>query len=76
MRQSIRDGRPLPENEVEFLQLIARNSSGLSMQCWNCRNIFSADNTHSPAGWRDTQIAKICENCFDDLHSDGDENPL
>ena len=59
-----------PINEVEFLDAKRANLPGLACSCVTCGEEFSNKNTHSPAGWRDTQIIQMCENCFDELFSD------
>lgn len=33
--------------------------------CLECNEVFSNKNCHSAAGWKETQISGICENCFD-----------
>lgn len=65
MKQSIcYPNRMLPENADEF-QLIGDHNR--FMQCANCCRPFSYLNTHSAAGWRETQISGFCEDCFDAL---------
>ena len=56
-----------PINEVEFLDAKRANLPGLACYCIECREEFSNKNTHSPAGWRDTQIIQMCEDCFDGM---------
>lgn len=51
----------LPKNEQEFNQMPAPRFT----QCTTCGADFSALNTHSPMGWRETQISGNCEDCFD-----------
>ena len=33
--------------------------------CVSCKEPFSDKNVRTPAGWRETQISKMCENCWD-----------
>lgn len=44
--------------------------------CVSCKTPFSEANTHSQAGWRETQISGLCEDCFDEACPDdeGDED--
>jgi hypothetical protein len=35
--------------------------------CLECKQPFSDRNTHSEAGWKETQISGLCEDCFDAL---------
>ena len=71
MKQSLKGGW-LPESEAEFEQLrIARGAKVLS--CSDCGAGFSSANTHSAAGWRDTQIVGMCEDCFDALHEEPED---
>lgn len=61
MRLGIR-GNPLPECVEDF------NSATRLMKhvsCRKCGEQFNADNTHTSAGWAETQISGYCENCFD-----------
>lgn len=37
------------------------------LTCIECKGGFSFANTHTPAGWRETQITGYCEDCFDAL---------
>lgn len=38
--------------------------------CVNCEQPFTDKNTHSAAGWRETQISGLCEDCFDQVTAD------
>lgn len=35
--------------------------------CVKCKEAFSDKNVHTQAGWRETKISKMCENCWDNL---------
>jgi len=63
-----------PINEVEFLDAKRANLPGLACSCVTCGEEFSGKNTKSAAGWRDTQISQMCENCFDGLFADSDDD--
>lgn len=39
-------------------------------QCGVCGQLFTDENVHTAAGWRETQISGDCENCFDELFDD------
>jgi hypothetical protein len=67
MRQSLTPGKLLPESEDEFLALRERHHPALLVVCKECGDPFSSANTHSPEGWRDTQIIGWCEACYDRL---------
>jgi hypothetical protein len=71
MKQSLKGGW-LPESEKEFEQLrIARAARALS--CSDCGAGFSALNVHSAAGWKETQISGMCEDCFDALFAEPED---
>lgn len=36
-------------------------------RCINCGEYFSEHNTFTDAGWRETKISGMCENCYDEL---------
>ncbi len=42
-------------------------------KCMNCEQPFSKANTHSVDGWRETQISGLCENCFDEITAEAEE---
>jgi hypothetical protein len=65
MRQSIR-GHQLPESPEDYKQLDDACELRFD-RCLKCDSPFSAENTKSAAGWRDTQIVGFCEECYDDL---------
>lgn len=54
-----------PQSERAFIQFKAEGAPGLLLKCSQCQRAFSSSNTHSPAGWRDTQIVGWCEECYD-----------
>lgn len=35
--------------------------------CIKCAEPFSDKNTHTAAGWKETRITGMCEDCFDKL---------
>jgi hypothetical protein len=35
--------------------------------CVNCKQPFSQANVRTEAGWKETQISKLCEVCWDKL---------
>lgn len=35
--------------------------------CVECEEPFSEENVHTEAGWRETQISGLCEDCFDEI---------
>lgn len=41
--------------------------------CWRCKKEFTEDNVFSELGWRETQISGLCEQCFDYVCADPDE---
>lgn len=53
-----------------------RNSIGLNVdnmkqrKCVLCGEEFSDKNTHTDAGWKETKISGMCEDCFDDVLSE------
>ena len=36
-------------------------------RCIKCGEDFSDKNTHTVAGWKETRISGMCEDCFDEL---------
>lgn len=64
MRTSLR-GHQLPENFEEFDEL-RRSGSLMFKTCVDCKSVFDRKQ-RTAAGWRETQIAGICEECFDKL---------
>lgn len=36
-------------------------------RCIKCGEPFSDENTHTAAGWKETHITGMCEDCFDGL---------
>ena len=69
MIPSIRPGVDLPENFADFHFLAGRNKLQFS-KCIECSNPFSDANVVSRAGWLETQISGMCENCFDTLFAE------
>jgi hypothetical protein len=62
-------GRLLPESEADFVQLKAEGKLKYE-KCDLCGQGFSASNTKTAAGWRETQISDTCETCFDKLYEE------
>ena len=61
-------GQALPEDAEDFDTLVA-SLAETHLNCRSCRTLFSAANTHSVRGWRETQISGMCEDCYDKLFS-------
>ena len=38
--------------------------------CIQCKQVFSDVNVHTPAGWRETQLSRLCEVCFDAVYEE------
>ena len=36
-------------------------------KCISCKQRFTDNNVHTDAGWRETQISGLCEDCFDGI---------
>lgn len=71
MRPSlVTPGKLLPESYEDFQRL---EGGKYHANCCKCEQSFSPSNTHSPAGWRETQISGMCEDCFDALFEGDDE---
>lgn len=59
-------GNKLPESYDDFKVL--ESEGGLRFHgCVRCCDPFHFDNTHTAAGWSETQISGMCEDCFDNL---------
>jgi len=41
--------------------------------CVKCKQPFSDKNVRTPAGWKETKISKMCENCWDNMFEDKSE---
>lgn len=41
--------------------------------CIQCGQPFTEDNVHSDAGWRETRLSNMCEDCFDELMAETDD---
>jgi hypothetical protein len=44
--------------------------------CVHCKRPFTDDTVHTEAGWQETQISGLCEDCFDDITHEDDEDDL
>ena len=42
--------------------------------CWRCHQPFSDKNTHTEAGWGETRISGMCEDCFDEVCREPDDD--
>lgn len=38
--------------------------------CVQCRQPFTDKNVHTEAGWKETKISGMCEDCFDEMWGD------
>lgn len=63
----------LPSSPREF-DLALETGEPLQLSCVECDRAFSTENVHTPAGWRETQMSGLCEDCFDRLFEE--PNPL
>lgn len=61
-----------PTSHIHFRRLLAAGHQ-LWTHCLQCSEEFSTANTHSPAGWRETQISGWCEDCFDSQFAEDPE---
>ena len=75
MRPSLIYGKLLPESPADFTLLLEAGIAH-SIKCLRCNQPFSPDNTKTAAGWRDTQISGVCEQCFDTICKDMEEGGL
>ena len=56
----------------KFLEQLAK-ASKLKLEnktkgtCVKCGEPFSTKNVHTQAGWEETKISGLCEDCFDNL---------
>jgi hypothetical protein len=66
MRVSIVSGAKLPESLEEHVTLLQDNEARFPA-CIRCGHVFSSDNVHTKAGWRETQQTGFCEDCFDEV---------
>ena len=73
MKTSIITGIMQPESMAEFQTLLAREEPGLKTTCVDCWEPFTPDIVHTRLGWCETQISGLCEDCFNDLFDDMEE---
>jgi hypothetical protein len=64
--------RMLPQTEEQFKSCISTGHFQYS-KCISCHSPFSSTNTHSDMGWRETQLSGLCEDCFDSLCKEDEE---
>jgi hypothetical protein len=62
-----------PENIEEFRELAA-TSGRVFLKCIICSNPFTQANVMTAAGWRETQISGFCEECYDSLFKDDEDD--
>jgi len=72
MKASMVGDKMLPESLSDFDKLLD-NGGETYINCSECGEVFSDDNTKSPAGWRETQMSGMCEACFDALHEEEED---
>lgn len=41
--------------------------------CIECKQMFTTANTYTEAGWRETQISGLCEDCFNTICAGSEE---
>lgn len=58
-----------PNSYQEFVDL-ARSAQQIQLCCLSCGATFTPENVHTAAGWRETQISGMCEDCFDELFAE------
>ena len=64
-----------PTSFLEFNIAYRYNPSALNfLTCIKCSCEFKESNTHSIAGWKETQISGFCEDCYDDIFAEDKEN--
>lgn len=64
MRQSIvTPSKLLPESDDDLGNI----ERPLFSRCVDCEQPFTKHNVFTPAGWRETQISGMCEECWDEL---------
>ncbi len=54
-------------SEEDFL---SASDTAVHVECVECGEPFSAQNTFSTEGWEETQLSGLCEKCFDKLMED------
>lgn len=72
MRVSLVNSEKLLPESWEDFQALAPATRSYRI-CCQCEEAFSPENTHSTAGWAETQISGVCEDCFDSLFDDEEE---
>lgn len=68
MKQGLRG--KLPESAEDYDQL-RRIGERRFRFCFHCKADFTGENVRTPAAWKETQISGMCENCWDELFSEG-----
>lgn len=39
--------------------------------CVSCQQPFTCENVRTPAGWAETKLSRLCENCWDEMCAEG-----
>lgn len=66
-------GNYLPESWSDYWDLY-QNGHLRYKHCMLCSSQFGIDNVHTAAGWAETQISGTCEECWDELFADEEED--
>jgi hypothetical protein len=57
---------------IDRAELERRLAAGV---CVGCSQPFTASNVHTAAGWSETKISQLCEDCFDAVTAESDDEP-
>ena len=67
----------MPNNDLEEFQKVVADAVGKTGtpagHCYGCKEPFSDQNVHTRAGWQETKISGMCENCWDSMFSEDDQ---
>lgn len=69
--KTIKDTLPTTFEEFHALTISYCNHY---IRCISCGEPFSPKNVHTKEGWRETQISSICEDCYDALFEDEEDD--
>jgi len=58
-----------PNSFAEFL-FLKQTSLAQYHHCVECEEPFTPSNVYSADGWKETQISGLCEDCFDTIEED------
>lgn len=76
------DGGKMSEKKLKLDELIENTLDNVmefyphrqrATQCVRCTKPFTEKNVHTEAGWRETQLSQMCEDCFDEIVREEDE---